>query len=135
MKNTIPLYLIAVGIACIGLQNAGIIKPYKISETSINGSIELKNPVFGRGLDVNIKNIVLDVNVKNLSDITDEQLQVNVANASEIGDEVSLRQLNVNISSIADQNIVNSKIGSTIGFKSTQNTILPINWGEISISR
>ena len=129
MKITIPLYLIAIGIACIGLQNAGIIRPYKISQTAITGSVEVHNPRFNRPLDVN---------VRNFDDITDEELKVNVANASDISDAFNLYELdglNVNLASIAGQELVTSKIGGAIGFQSTKNTVIPIEWGEVSISR
>ncbi len=49
MKTTIPLYLIAIGIACIGLQNAGIIRPYKLPEITINGPVEVENRRFSQG--------------------------------------------------------------------------------------
>jgi hypothetical protein len=126
MKTTIPLYLIAIGIACIGLQNAGIIRPYKLPEITINGPVEVENPRFSQGLNVY---------VKNFDDIADEEIRVNVANVYEISDAFNLDILDVNLSSIAGQGIVNSKAGAAIGFESTKNTVIPINWGEISISR
>ena len=65
MKNTIALYLIALGVAVIALQNAGIIPPLKTAKTRIEGTVPVKglvdvgNPVSVQGLvDVNLSEIV-----------------------------------------------------------------------------
>jgi hypothetical protein len=75
MKTTIPLYLIAIGIACIGLQNAGIIRPYKLPETRIDGPVEatINDPVEVNGgtfgnLKLGIRPI--EVEVKNFYDLS-----------------------------------------------------------------
>lgn len=47
-----------------------------------------------------------------------------------VGDTVS-----VNLAEIVGTTLVQSKNGMNIGVSSTQNTVIPINWGEITISR
>ena len=64
MKITIPLYLIAIGIACIALQNAGIIKPYKICEIEINGSVSVDG-----GTRRHRGGNPVEVEINNLSDL------------------------------------------------------------------
>ena len=61
MKNTIALYLIALGVGVIALQNAGIIPPLKTARTRIEGTVPVntENPVSIRGaVDVNLSEIV-----------------------------------------------------------------------------
>ena len=45
MKNTIALYMIAIGVAVIALQNAGIIPPLKTGKTQIDGTVVVKGSV------------------------------------------------------------------------------------------
>lgn len=96
MKNTLPLYLIAVGIIIIVLQNAGIIRP-------------------------------LHENTVAVSKI---EKTVNVSGSVDVSGDVD-----ANISSVAGHYLISSKTGMYIGVRSTENTVIPIHWGEISISR
>jgi hypothetical protein len=96
MKNTLPLYLIAVGIIIIVLQNAGIIQP--LHENTVT-----------------VRKIEQTVDVSGRVDVS--------------GD------VDANISSVAGRYLVSSKAGMYIGVSSTENTVIPIHWGEISISR
>jgi hypothetical protein len=43
--------------------------------------------------------------------------------------------VDVNLAEIVGTTLVRSKNGMNIGVNSTQNTVIPVNWGEISISR
>lgn len=96
MKNTLPLYLIAVGIFIIILQNAGVIRP-------------------------------LHENTVAVSKI---EQTVDVSGSVDISGDVD-----ANISSVAGHGLVSSKTGMFIGVSSTENTVIPIHWGEISIAR
>lgn len=122
MKIAIPLYLIAIGIACIALQNAGIIRPYEIPKSEIRGSVKvtggstLDHAIFEKPVAVELKNSSLNVNVENFSDL-------------------SLDEIEANLSSVAGVPLVTSKLGANIGFESDKKTVIPINWGEFSISK
>ena len=104
MKNTIALYMIAIGVAVIALQNAGIIPPLKTGKTQIDGTVVVKG-------SVDVDNTV-DVDVQNVTPTID-----------------------VNLSEIVGRQLVESVNGMFIGVTSTSNTLVPINWGEISIER
>ncbi len=43
--------------------------------------------------------------------------------------------VDVNLSQVVGHDLVESKNGMYIGVNSTQNTVIPINWGEVSIAR
>ena len=96
MKNNLPLYLIAVGICIIILQNAGIILPFNESTVAVS---KIKQGVTVSG-------------------------------------EVSVSgNVDANLSSVAGYNLVASKNGMYIGVNSVDNTVIPIHWGEITISQ
>jgi LPS O-antigen subunit length determinant protein (WzzB/FepE family) len=66
----------------------------------------------------------LDVVVRNPS------LQVDAEGTVDIGNTV-----NVNLDQVVGRSLVESERGMYIGVNSISNTIIPINWGEISIDR
>jgi hypothetical protein len=90
MKITFPLYLIAIGVVCIGLQNAGIIRPYKISKTKIDGIVGVEGSYRGEEIKVKVENFneilrgEIDVNVKNFWDIDYGTIDVNINSSDEI---------------------------------------------------
>ena len=45
----------------------------------------------------------------------------------------SPQAIDVNLSQVVGRNLVESKSGMFIGVSSTSNTVIPINWGEVSI--
>ena len=56
----------------------------------------------------------------------------------EVGNTVAVdvnNTVDVNLSEVVGAELVQSQTGMFIGVSSTKNTIIPINWGEISISR
>lgn len=96
MKNNLPLYLIAVGICIIILQNDGIIHPFNestVAVSKINQSVTVSGEV---GVSGNV---------------------------------------DANLSSVAGYNLVTSQNGMDIGVNNVNNTIIPIHWGEITISQ
>jgi hypothetical protein len=117
MKTTLPLYLIAIAVSVIALQNAGIIPSVKAPKVKIDGLVEVEGSVdVDNKVDVEVSNTV-DVEVSNTVDAIISDL------------------VEVDLSSVAGQGLVKSKQGMYIGVNSTENTIIPIHWGDISIYR
>jgi multidrug efflux pump subunit AcrA (membrane-fusion protein) len=105
MKTKLPLYLIAVGVAIIALQNAGIIRPLRTPYVAVAGSVAVTG----------------SVDIDNTVDVTGS---VDINNT-----------VDVNLAEVVGTMLVQSKDGMAIGVSSTANTVIPISWGEISISR
>ena len=99
--------LLIVGVWVIAFQNAGLISPVSTPTVRVIGSVDVDNTVRVRG-------------------------SVDVDNTVSID---TFGALDVNIAEVVGHNLVSSKKGMYIGVSSTENTIIPINWGEIGISR
>ncbi len=64
------------------------------------------------------------------------QGKVDVDNTVDIAGSVTIdNTVDVNLKEVVGYELVTSKNGMYIGVSSTENTIIPIHWGDISISR
>ncbi len=121
MKNSIALYLIALGVGAIALQNAGIIPPVKVVRPEITGPIEVRGTV-----DVaNTVSVDGAVDVNNIHNIDNP---VEIEGSVEIDGSVQ-----TDLSSVAGYDLVRSTDGMNIGVASVSNTLIPISWGQMSI--
>ncbi len=109
--NTVPLYLILLGVFVIVLQNAGIISPRYIQDVSIRGSVDVE---VGNTVDVEVDNTV---NVE-LEDIVSFNL------AEVAGKKIRLTEEGWN-----------SKEWNLRGDKGILDEGALINWGSISIQK
>ncbi|MGP8201952.1 MAG: hypothetical protein ACLQU4_20875 [Limisphaerales bacterium] len=124
MKNTIALYLIALGVVIIALQNAGIIPPIKVAHPQMVGPIEVTGTV-----DVG-NTVTVDGSV----DIDKINSPVDVNGPVEVEGSVGIDgSVTADLSSVAGYDLVRSVDGMNIGVASVSNTLIPINWGEMSM--
>ncbi len=62
--------------------------------------------------------------------------KVNVVNTVDVSGSIDVdNTVDVNLAEVVGHGLVSSERGMYIGVSSTENTIIPINWGEIVISR
>jgi len=97
--------LLVLGVWAIVLQNSGLLPPI------LAPKVDVANTVWVRG----------SVDVGNTVDVRGS---VDVDNTAD-----------VNLSEVVGHSLVSSKHGMYIGVSSIENTIIPIHWGEITISR
>ena len=61
---------------------------------------------------------------------------IRVRGSVDVDNTVDVRgSVDVNLSEVVGHSLVSSQRGMYIGVNSTENTIIPIHWGEITISR
>ena len=125
--NTVPLYLILVGVFVIVLQNAGIISRSSIQDVSIQGSVDVE---VGNTVEVDVGNTV-DVEVGNTVNVEVDNT-VNV----ELEDIVSF-----NLAEVAGKKIKltetswDSKEWNLTGDKGILSEGASINWGSVLIQK
>lgn len=62
--------------------------------------------------------------------------KVDVVNTVDVSGSVDVdNTVDVNLAEVVGHSLLSSKRGMYIGVSSTENTVIPINWGEIAISR
>ncbi len=102
-SQKILLFSIAISLWIIVLQNFGVINPISTKE------------VF----------IVNTVDVEGYIDLNDPIEVTGVVSIDDV--------LDINLNQVAGYELVTSKNGMYIGVNSTENTIIPINWGTFNI--
>jgi hypothetical protein len=99
------VFFLVTGVWAIVLQNFGFIPPISKPRVNVDNTVDIRG----------------SVDVDNTVDIRGS---VDVDNT-----------VDINVAEVVGYGLVCSKLGMHIGVNSTSNTIIPINWGEVSIGR
>ncbi len=101
--------LLVIGVWAVVLQNSGLIPPVSTPKVDVANTVQVRGSV--------------DV---------DNTVSVDVDNTVTVDTN---GPIDVNLAKVVGYSLVSSRQGMYIGVSSTDNTVIPIHWGEITISR